>query len=269
MEKLDYFARPEISNSKLGEFKRSPMHYKFFMDNVKKEKPEYIFGDASHTILFEPEKVNKKFFVLDENRRPEPESDYRNKKNLQWKSEMIEMNAGKKLITLSDYDMIMFMHEQLFKHKLARELILGSLYEQEVYFKDQTFGMACKAKIDIRKPGQYKADYKTTQSAEPYTFQKNAWKYDYYRQGAFYTDSEGPDEDFYFIAQEKTAPYAVSIHKCKLDLINYGRDEYIKLMTHLKACMDNDYWPGYEIKNILSDEEYFDFDIPAWVIQSM
>ncbi len=92
---------------------------------------------------------------------------------------------------------------------------------------------------------------------------------DYYRQAALYTDSDEKDEDFYFIAQEKTAPYAISIHKCKKDLLDYGRNEYIKLLTQMKACMDADMWPGYEIKNIMNDQDYFDFDVPMWVVQSM
>jgi hypothetical protein len=264
MIKEAYFSHPAISNSKLGLFKQSPKHYKYFEDHVKKETPQMLIGTATHTILFEPEKLMDIFFLLDYNKRPDPSGDYRKTANKQWKEDMISLNAGKELLSMEDYDMIMFMQQELNKNELAVELFKGAQFETEVYFKDQVFGMGCRCKIDGKKPG-LKFDYKTTDNADPWRWQKKAWGLDYYRQAAFYTDSDDNHEEFWFIAQEKTAPYAISVHKCTQEMLDYGRGEYIKLLTHLKACKDTDTWPGYEIKNMLvSGNEYFDFDVPTW-----
>jgi hypothetical protein len=265
MIKEAYFAHPAISNSKLGLFKQSPMHYKYFQENVKKETPAMLTGTATHTILFEPEKLKTMFFILDERLRPVPDKDFRNASNKQWKEDMLDINSGKELLTMADYDMIMFMQEELQKNELAMELFKDAQFETEVFFKDQVFGMECKCKIDIKQPGR-KADYKTTDNADPWRWQKKAWGLDYYRQAAFYTDSDEEQEEFWFIAQEKTPPYAISVHKCTPEMIDYGRQEYIKLLTQMKACIETGFWPGYEVKNILvSENKYFDFEIPSWV----
>jgi hypothetical protein len=265
---MDYFKRPGISNSRLSIFEQSPLHYKHSLDNPKPETPAMLIGSATHTILFEREMLATSFFIVDYSKKPFPDSNMAKKENKLWLSDQHAMNEGKNEVSLEDYDMMMFMQQELFKHDMAREIIEGALYEQERYWKDLVFGMDCKSKIDIYRKGILKADYKTTISADPWQFHKDAWKRKYYRQGAFYTDCDGENTPFYFIAQEKTAPYAISVHRCTEDLINYGRNEYTKLIGQLKACIESDLWPGYEIKNDI-DHDWFDFDIPEWKRQLM
>jgi exodeoxyribonuclease VIII len=270
---IDYFDRPEISNSKLSWFKKSPAHFKFFQDNKTPDKPSYLVGSASHCILFEPELFSKVFHVLNENNRPNPDSDYKNVANRTWLKEQKEAYAHKKIISTSDYDMVMFMMDKMKEHEFVQELLLDCKFEQDVYWKDPNTGLECKKKVDGEN-SNHRIDYKTTDNADPIAWQKKTWSYDYYRQAGFY-DLDVPKE-FYFIVQEKTAPYGISVHKATESLLNYGKDDAIGLLRKIKVHMDHDIWPGYESKVFKPELEigdrgtqYFDLDLPSWVVQSM
>lgn len=268
---MDYFAHPAISNSKLGWFKRSPAHYKFFQDNKTKDSQAFLIGSASHCILFEPDKFKSIFYVLDEKQKPFPEQDYRNKANSIWKQDILEAYKHKQIITLDEYDKIMFMMDKLKQHDFVQELLKDCKFEQEVFWIDPETGLECKKKVDAECTN-HRVDYKTTDNAEPIGWQKKAWSYDYYRQAGFY-DLDVPKE-FYFIVQEKEPPYEISVHRATRELIDYGKNEAIGLLKKIKVCKEKNFWAGYEANNykpeaVGSEIYFYDFDIPMWKLQSM
>lgn len=268
---MNYFEHPAISNSKLGWFKRSPAHFKYFQDNPQPEKEAWVIGDASHTILFEPDNFKKRFYVLDEQKRPDLDTGFGSKVNQKWKQEIYEAYSNKSIITVKDYDMIMRMMDAMKKNDFVQELIKDCLFEQEHFWVDPVSGLECKKKVD-GECSTHRLDYKTTDNADPYKWQRKTWSYDYFRQAGFY-DMDNP-KDFYFIVQEKSAPFEVSVHKCTREVLFYGKDEAISILMKIKACIEHDNWPGYEIKTFKPempdvDQLYFDYEIPSWVIQNM
>lgn len=268
---MDYFKHPAISNSKLGWYEQSPAHYQYFQEHGTEDKPAYLIGGATHVVLFEPDLFDKNYHVLDETKKPEPDKDYRNSKNMTWKKEQYEAYSHKSIISVAEYDMIMYMMKALHKNSQAVEILQGCEYEKEVYWTDPTTELACKKKVDI-SGSSHRADYKTTDNADPYKWQRKAWSLDYYRQAGFYSleDSIEAPLDFWFIAQEKPAPYGVSVHKCTYDMLNYGKDKSMKLLGRIKTCQDENFWPGYEIKTpVDSRDDFFEFDIPGWVRSTM
>lgn len=273
----NYFEHPGISNSKLGWFKRSPAHYKYFCDHPSPEKEAYLIGGATHTVLFEPDKFKKDYHILKESERPVPDKDYRDALNKAWKKEILEAYSHKKIISESEYDMIMRMMEALHENDFAVELIKGCEFEKEVYWTDPETGLSCKKKVDGEHK-KHRIDYKTADNADPNKWQRKVWSYDYYRQAGFYslTDTSELLKEFFFIVQEKEPPYCVSIHKCTQQFIDYGKDEALHLMRKIKTHMTANLWPGYEQKVFkpeldvnAREQNYFDFDIPIWVIQNM
>ncbi len=271
---MDYFAHPAISNSKLGWYKQSPAHYKYFQEHGKEDRPAYLIGSATHTILFEPDTFDGIYYMLDTTLMPFPDADFRNKHNKIWKEEIYEAYSHKKIITVEEYDMIKSMMDALHENSQVKEMLQESVFEVEGFWTDETTGLECKKKVDIvSKSGLFRGDYKTTDNADPYKWQRKAWSMDYYRQAGFYGLDDKPDDSnkttpFWFIAQEKTAPYGVSVHLCTQEMMNYGKDEATKLLSQIKACKEADYWPSYEIKTpVDKKQDYFDFDIPGWVLQ--
>jgi len=69
-------------------------------------------------------------------------------------------------------------------------------------------------------------DYKTTQSVEPYTFGRSVKKYSYDLQAAWYRrgmEAAGYKvDDFVFVAQEKTYPYASKVFKMTKEQMDFG-----------------------------------------------
>ncbi len=170
---IDYFKHPAISNSKLGWYKQSPAHYKYFQEHGTEDKPAYLIGSATHTVLFEPEKFDKTYHVLDESKRPVlllpngNRADFRNAENSKWRKDILDAYPHKIIITTEEYDMIMSMMQQLQKNSQAVELLQECEFEKEVYWIDPTTGLACKKKMDI-SGSAHRADYKTTDCADPY-----------------------------------------------------------------------------------------------------
>ncbi len=268
---MGYFERPEISNSKLGWFDKSPAHFQYFQKYGGEDRPAYLIGNASHVTLFEQDKFDGLYHVMDESQRPVKDADYRNAENKSWKKSIIEAYSHKKIVTVSEYDMIKYMMEALHENEQVKELLQDSIFEQEEFWIDPITGLGCKKKTDIiSKSRLFRGDYKTADNADPYKWQRKAWSMDYYRQAGFYSLNDNIDANipFWFIAQEKSPPYGVSVHRCTQDMINYGKDKSNKLLGQMKACKDADYWPSYEIKTpVDKKQEYFDFDIPGWVLQ--
>lgn len=271
---MDYFAHPAISNTKLGWFKRSPAHFQYFQKNPQPEKEAWVIGGATHCILFEPEVFKRDFWVLNEDDRPYPKENYLNKENQKWRKEQIAAHSHKKVITLTEHRMVEDMMAVLQDHEFAQELLSECVFEKEIYWIDPITGLECKKKVDAEN-SKHRVDYKTTDNAEPEKWQRKVWGYDYYRQAGFY-DLDIP-KPFYFIVQEKEPPYGISVHRCTQDMINYGKDKAYEIMHRIKACQEQNFWPGYESKIFYTkppeatEEEmkYFDYDIPMWVRQAM
>jgi hypothetical protein len=270
---MDYFAHPAISNSKLSWFKKSPAHFKYYQDTKTPDKPSYLIGSASHCILFEPDLFDKQYHVLDESKRPFPTENYLNRDNKKWKDQQYKDFGDKKIISTEEYTTIMQMMDQMHSNGFVKELLSDCVFEKEIYWIDPNTGLECKKKVDGE--GTYhRLDYKTTDNADPLKWQKKSWPYEYYRQAGFYDLDY--HKEFYFIVQEKTAPFAVSVHKCTNDLLNYGKEEAIALLRKIKIHFDYDLWPGYESKVFKPEldaddkgQNYFDLDIPNWVLQNM
>jgi hypothetical protein len=270
---MDYFSHPGISNTKLGWYEQSPAHFQYFSKHGTEPRESYLVGNASHTVLFEPETFQGRFYIFDPNKRPEKDKNFNSTKNKAWKKEIQETYSSRLIVTKEEYDEVNYMMEALKKCSHAQELLSNCIFEEEVYWTDPTTGLSCKKKVDFRsKDNLYRGDYKTTDNADPHIWQKKAWRMDYFRQAGHYSLSDPIESPipFYFIAQEKTPPYAVSVHKCTQDMIDYGKNRCNFLLNGIKTCMVENFWPSYEVKTpSYSDSDCFDFDIPHWVIRDL
>ena len=66
----EYRSHPAISKSDLFKITKSPLHFKWAMENRERETPSLIFGRACHKYVLEKESFYKEFAVMpDINRR--------------------------------------------------------------------------------------------------------------------------------------------------------------------------------------------------------
>jgi hypothetical protein len=157
-------------------------------------------------------------------------------------------------------------------HPLAGE-ILGAKGEAEssLYVDDPQTGIRLRARPDWMTahydPDRlWIADYKTTVTARPEDFARKAADYGYHQQAAFYLLVARllglcDDPVFVFIAQEKEAPYLVSVVEFDAEAIAEGHRLNRQAIDLFKRCTDTGEWPGY-------DDGITPISLPPWAFKS-
>ena len=247
MTNNEYRAVEAVSRSDLWYLSKTPLHYKAHMDEPEDEStPALIFGSAQHKMVLEPDEFDKEYAVLPSG------IDRRTKDGKEKFAKFIEKAAGRTVITEEQYLQILEMMAALKRNPVACELLRGE-HEASFFWKDQDTGIMCKIRPDVitsydGKP--YLVDYKTTDSCADGHFEASCRRYGYKLQAGMYTEGMFQtmlqEYGFAFIAQEKTAPYAVRVYICDQDFINEGHDLFRTYMGTLKYCDETGDWYGYE-----------------------
>lgn len=271
--------RLTLSASALKEFVRSPAHYIQYRLEGSKDSQAFAEGNAYHTWVLQQELFFTKYRILDENKRPFPDKNYQTKANKDWKAEFFAQCGKDKVlaVTQAEFERIQEMHKILMSKPDAAELInyTRAKFEREVNWKKR--GIPFKGFIDIDADVFY-ADLKTTVNADPKAFQRDIWNFRYDLQGACYSDARangtrnfGQHDPFYIIAQEKTAPYEVSVHYLNNEILDRAYEEMINAVDMFKQCIEDSNWPGYEIKapamvgGEVNDKGVFPVTRPPWI----
>jgi hypothetical protein len=106
-------------------------------------------------------------------------------------------------------------------------------------------GRACVSTLDVYQPGSHITDLKTCRSAHPRAFARDARRFHYDSQLAFYDDAVGGVPDHYIVAAETVAPYPVTVFRLTPATIEMGRALYRSWWEWLMGCEENNFWPGY------------------------
>ena len=96
---------PYISNSQLNAFKRSPAHWLHYITEKRAQTPAMLLGSVCHLLALQPESFEKKYFIIDPNKRPKPDMNFNGKENKEWWAKMEEEAAAKSL-TVVDKDIL-------------------------------------------------------------------------------------------------------------------------------------------------------------------
>lgn len=258
-----------ISNTQLTEFKKSPAHWKFYIEQERKDPtPAMVMGSLVHCLALQKEKLTDDFHLLDLSKRPG--NDYRSKASREWKEGEIEKADGRTVIDTAQMDRAIIIVKALYENPISRDLLQrGEKFEQEIRWKWQ--GIECMGREDISAK-DFICDLKVT-DAGPRNFQYYIWKSGIYRQGGMYLDGEmkgqfvgDPFKRFYFIAVEPEPPFGVSVHELDAEVIQFGLNEYRQLMEQLKACLDKDYFPSYDFKEM---DGIFSVTLPNYIYDNV
>lgn len=262
MTEREYRQHPAISRSELWRMNESPEKFRWFKDHPIEPTPSLLFGQAVHKLLLQPESFREEFAVA-------PVADRRTKAGRELYDEFSATVGERTVVSRDDYDKALEMVTAVRLNPLSVKLLAG---EKEVpfFWKDEDTGEQCKCRVDCLTEidGQYYiVDYKSTGNAQTEIFSnKDVFRYGYYFQAAMYSEgvmssramSERPR--FVFIAQEKTAPYAVNVISVPDDVMLAGIDKYRELLGKYHECRVMDYWPGYN-----SMGEMNEVLLPGWM----
>lgn len=270
-----------ISASGLKKLKTSPAHFKEEEDITETEA--MIFGSAYHCFVLEPERFENEYYIFNDQAICEVligegyKSPRSTKTYKEWQESEMRIIGDKKVIDKAAFERIRKMRDRLFSHPYAKMLLSKGRpevgYMGEIETEAGTINV--KFKPDYIKDIKHLiVDLKTTADASADGFQRSAADMNYHIQAAFYADLmtkiEGQNRDFkfFFIAQEKKAPFAFNLFEAGPQFIAQGRYEYEMLLQMYKYCVDNNTWPGYQIfcQNRFG---ILELKLPAWAIKDL
>lgn len=249
MNERDYEQAEGIRRSDLWVMHESPEKFHWHMMNrgMEEPTPAMIFGSAVHKFLLEPHDFDNEYAILPEG------IDRRYKAGKEAYVAFATDHPGRTILSREDWEKLMGMAEAYSYNPLAENMIVGQ-HEVPIFWTDPMTGEKCKCKADVvrKVDGKYAVvDYKTTNDASTERFNSEIFRYGYHVQAAMYTEglqiSLGLDyrPSFYFVAQEKKAPYSLNVIEVTEDVLGYGDSVYHELLQKYHDCKELDVWPGY------------------------
>lgn len=252
MTEQEYRQAEGVNKSTLWNLRKSPAHYKYFLENQREDTAAFAFGRAVHAAILTPAAFKKDFAIIPEG------IDRRTKAGKEEYQAFLDASAGKEILTAADAETVKAIVKAFKKNRDAVQLLKGTKREKPLFWTDDN-GILCKCRIDAYKAGLI-VDLKTAQDAETETFTKEALRYGYDVQAAHYLDAYQHKEssvrpDWYFIVIEKAEPYAINILRADIGFLDYGFIRRQELIEKLKACQDQKAYPDYGINELC---------LPAW-----
>lgn len=238
MSSADYHAISAISSSLLKCIHRKTVRHALTEEFV--ETPQMLLGRVAHSLLLEPEAFEDEFSVL-------PKIDRRTKEGKAIYKAFEDKSINKTIITQETYDKAKEITRSVLGHDIARAMLAGGEGEYSYIIEDEETGITRKCRPDYLN-GEAVIDIKTTSDASYEGFAKQIGSLGYHLQAAFYLDVLNKSEDkkfseFYFIAVENKAPYAVAVYKLDETHISAGRDAYKesekRYLKYLKDVKDH------------------------------
>lgn len=242
-----------LSKSNLDLIRKSPAHYKTFLDGEQsKPTPAMIFGSLVHSLVFK-----------EDNYAVMPECDRRTKDGKAIYEQFLSESAGKELIvTASQFETANQIKTAVYNHPKAAALLRQGIAEVPVF--SELHGVPVRIKPDfLNTQFDICVDLKTTACSAPDEFSKSVWNFRYHVQAAFYSDvlkSAGKQiKSFMFIAVDKDAPFNVEVYQIDDEAIEKGRAEYIEDIKTYKRCKNTSIWNGYT-----TEQKIHIISLPNW-----
>lgn len=185
-----------------------------------------------------------------------------------WKAEQAEVRErGAVLLLPAEMQQVRDMADVLSSHRLAMRLLSEGQAEVSAFCEDSETGVMRRARFDWLGPTII-TDYKSSVTAEPNAFLKQAVNLGYHGQHAFYLDIAAdlghPASAFAFIVQEKEAPYLVTVVELPEELVAVGRARNRVALQRFRDCTESNRWPGY-----VPDDDFARPEAPAWALREM
>ena len=259
----EYRAMEGVSRSELNTIlQKTPMHFLYERMHPKEDTPSLAFGRAVHKAILEPDTFFDEF-------TEGIAVDRRTKEGRQKWEDFLAAVGDKEVISPTDMEIIRDMKAVIDKDPIASQFLKGET-EQSFFWTDAATGEKCKVRPDCitEIDGKtYLVDYKTTDSCADGAFERSVRKYGYkfqsgmYREGYFQCTFK--DAGFVFVAQEKTAPYAVRVYMCTDEFMDEGYNQFREAIGIYHDCNMKNHFYGYEgpnneLSELIGEGEYND-----------
>ena len=256
-ERTYHADRTSLSHSGSKNLHDSPARFRWLLDN-RVEKDSFDVGTLAHKLILKS--TDNRIRVADT-------YDWRTKKWQDWKRE--QHAAGLVPVHRGDLRAASKMAAAVRRHTLASAILnRPGQTEISVYGDDPVTGTQLRARYDritVDDDGQpLIVDVKTSALWGPDGFARQAFRYGYHTQAAWYADlavlagltKRAPR--VVFIVVETAAPHFVHVHEFDDEALSIARIRNRAAIDLYTACLDTDTWPAYpEVINLTPP--------PAWL----
>ena len=228
--------KPHLSYSSLkyalGDMRLWEMYMR---GQLKKESEALYFGSLYDLMLFEPEKFNDVYFVLDDSaivdaiggKCPRNTKRYR-----EWKAEQVEKNPNKELASEADVKKAKEMIQRLKDCGVYDKRFAGGKYQVE--FNVDLDGVPLKGFLDCLQDG-FIVDSKSSRSIDKFRYDVRSFSYDI--QAYIYTKVFDIPE-FWWVVQEKAYPFYPADVKCSEETLFTGEMKFHQALENIKNYLD-------------------------------
>ena len=232
--------KPHLSYSSLkyalGDMRLWEMYMK---GQLKIESEALTFGSLYDMLLFEPEKFNDHYYVLDDaaivdsigGKYPRNTKRYK-----EWKAEAAQtaQNEDKELASEADVKKAKEMIQRLKDCGLYDKRFGGGKFQVE--FNVDIDGVPLKGFLDCLQDGQFIVDSKSSRSIEKFRYDVNSFCYDIQ---AYIYCKVFDLKDFYWVVQEKTYPFYPADVKCSEETLFKGERKFHEALENIKNYLDD------------------------------
>lgn len=256
----EYHSIEGASSSRLGYLRQSGAHMKARIAQPK-ESDALDEGKLIHEAVLEPRRWTENDYVRG------PVGDRRTKAVKEaWDAAILE-HGVERVIRPTVYDTCHGIAMAVKIHGPVSELLEGSETEVTIMWEDPDTGVQCKGRIDILPPSVNHmlsnsiGDVKSTVDASMRGFAHHYYRFDYYRQMAFYL--QGLEvlghrrEHARIVAVEKTPPFGIGFFRCDEGSLDAGFQENQVLLRKYAEYQARGKWDGYTVSPQ-------DLTIPSW-----
>lgn len=262
MTNTAYHADPAIGSTLLKKIaQKSILHA---IKEERRESDALNLGSAIHCAVLEPEKFPSEFLVM-------PKVDGRTKEGKAIKADYEKISTEKNMTILNEEqdEQIKGMVQAIRAHEIANGMLTGGEAEYSYFAKDPVTGLMLKTRPDYKNKGAL-IDLKTCQDASKDGFIKACINFGYHIQAAFYLDvhnlATGENlTEFFFVAVESSAPYAVATYKMGEVEINLGREQYKKALKQLAEYKKDE----SKILAFGYEHKILEVNFPLWALEKL
>lgn len=246
----DYAATEGVNFSTLKEMAKSPLHYRYAVDNERPDKPHFVKGRAAHTAVLDPDNFIRHYVLC--------ELKDRRAKGFK---EFAKAHAGKTILFEKEYQTALAIRDGVRRNKAAMKLLEGAAIEKAFTWTDPETKVKCKVRIDAVSGSAVK-ELKTSRTINARRFGSLSAAYAYHAQLSWQRDAAITNglavKDAYVIAVESVPPFACTVFRFGDEELGAGYSLYSSWLKTLVQCRETNTWPG-------PGDDVQDIRLPAYV----
>lgn len=248
----DYRNAKGLSKSMLTHFLKSPAHYIAALQEKEEPTKAMVFGTAFHAEMLMPNPSEHYAVKL--------KMDGRTKEGKAYNEQFEIQNAGKAVIDVVEEASIKGMRDAVWNHPFARQLMENrGLNEFSIFatYNEGEVPVTLKGRFDAFNPDTgIIIDLKSCEDASPEGFRKACrnFRYDLQYMQYFWLASQLYNvKEFYFIAVEKSPPYAVGVYRLGDATKKFVHAEWNLLIQNFAFCETKGQFPAYSDECVALD----------------